>query len=159
MNFLSWFRNSVHANNRPAAAHMTWAKTSLGHTVSRTGVFMKRHLWVWPILAVVLLSVIGLVVRQAIEKTMRDGLKSQLQTVVDLEAAMLNTWYRVQRSNTESLANNIDIRQTVYPLIDSAPNDAASASNPTAALRAKLDKSLGPAITAHRYAGYLVADK
>src|SRR5215211_4351689 len=155
MNIWSWFRNSAHVNNRPAAAHMTWAKSSLGHTVSRTGVFMKRHLWVWPILAVVLLSAIGLVVRHAIERTMRDGLKSQLQTVVDLEAAMLNTWYRVQRSNTESLANNIDIRQTVYPLLESTTTDRASATNATAALRAKLDKSLSPAITAHRYAGYL----
>ena len=60
---------------------MTWAKTSVGRTISRTGVFLKRQIWIWPILAVVLLSVIGLFVRRAIETTMRDGLQSELQTL------------------------------------------------------------------------------
>jgi hypothetical protein len=138
---------------------MTWAKTSVGRTISRTGVFLKRQLWIWPILAVLLLSVIGLFVRRAIESTMRNSLQSQLQSVVDLEAAMLNTWYQVQRSNAESLANNVDVRQSIYPLLEAPADDGGTSDENTAALRAKLDKSLGPAITAHRYAGYLVADK
>jgi serine/threonine protein kinase len=138
---------------------MTWAKSSVGRSISRTGVFLKRQIWIWPIIAVVLLSVIGLFVRQAIERTMRNGLESQLQTVVDLEAAMLKTWYRVQKSNAESLANNIDIRQTVYPLIDAPAADAKSPADPITALRAKLEKSIGPAITAHGYIGYIIADK
>jgi serine/threonine protein kinase len=137
---------------------MTWAKSSVGRSISRTGLFLKRQMWVWPILAVVLLSVIGLFVRRAIETTMRDGLKSQLQTVVDLEAAMLNTWFRVQESNAESLANNVDIRHTIYPLLEMPANETGADDEATE-LRAKLDKSLGPAITAHRYDGYLVTDK
>src|SRR3954454_14686885 len=102
MNPFRLIRNSSNGNSRHAAAHMTWAKSSVGRTVSRTGVFLKRQIWVWPILAVVLLSIIGLIVRHSVESTMRDGLQSQLQTVVDLEAAMLNTWYHVQKSNAES---------------------------------------------------------
>src|SRR3569832_1397782 len=114
MNPLTWLRGSRNGRTGRPIAHMTWAKSSVGRNISRTGVFLKRQIWVWPIIAVVLLSVIGLLVRQAIERTMRSGLESQLQTVVGLEAAMLKTWYRVQKSNAESLANNIDIRQTVY---------------------------------------------
>jgi hypothetical protein len=159
MNPFKWLRASLNGDNRRAGAHMTWANTSVGRTISRTGVFLKRQIWIWPILAVLLLSVIGLFVRRAIETTMRDGLKSELQTVVDLEAAMLNTWYHVQESNAESLANNVDIRQTIYPLLEAAVDEAAASADTAAALRAKLDKSLGPAITAHRYAGYLVVDK
>jgi hypothetical protein len=158
MNLFRWLRGTTNGDNRPAAAHMTWAKSSVGRTISRTGVFLKRQIWVWPILAVVLLSVIGLFVRRAIETTMREQLQSELQTVVELEAAMLETWYKVQRSNAESLANNFDVRQSIYPLLDAAP-DANAAATDAAALRAKLDKSLGPSITAHRYDGYLVADK
>ena len=108
--------------NARAGAHMTFARTSVGRTISRTGVFLRKQIWIWPIIAVVLLSMIGLVVRRAIETTMRDGLQSQLQTLLDLETAMLNTWYKVQQSNAQSLANNVDIRQTVYPLIDSPTN-------------------------------------
>ena len=46
---------------------MTWAKSSVGRSISRTGVFLKKQIWIWPIIAVVLLSTIGLFVRRAIE--------------------------------------------------------------------------------------------
>jgi len=141
---------------------MTWAHTSVGRTISRTGVFLKRQIWIWPILAVLLLSIIGFFVRRSIETTMREGLESQLRTIVDLEAAMLDTWYHVQQSNAESLANNVDIRQTIYPLLDSsteAATGATEAAKDVTVLRAKLEKSLGPSMTAHGYTGYIVADK
>ena len=102
-------------------------------------------------------ALIGFFVR-SIENTMREGLRSQLQTLVDLEAAMLETWSHVQESNAESLANNIDIRQTIYPLLECRPA-MPRRTEAVAALRAKLDKSLGPALTAHQYSGYIVFDK
>src|SRR4051812_17170278 len=106
MNPFNWIRSSTNGSRHPAP-HMTWAKSSMGRTVSRTGVFLRKQIWVWPIIAVVLLSVIGFIVRHQIETTMREGLESQLQTLVDLEKAMLNTWYKSQQSNAQSLANNI----------------------------------------------------
>ncbi|HEX5470415.1 MAG TPA: cache domain-containing protein, partial [Lacipirellulaceae bacterium] len=161
MNPLKRLRGSHNGRADQLVAHMTWDQSSVGRSISRTGLFFKRQIWIWPIIAVVLLSIIGLVVRHEIEKTMRGGLESQLQTVVDLEAAMLDTWYRVQTSNAESLANNIDVRQTVYALLDASPPTGESKSPPESvvALRAKLDKSLGPALTAHQYIGYIIADK
>jgi eukaryotic-like serine/threonine-protein kinase len=161
MNLFRWLRSSTNGDRARGAAHMTWAKTSVGRTVSRTGVFLKRQIWAWPILAVVLLSIIGLFVRRSIETTMRDNLQSQLQTVVDLQAAMLDTWYGVQRSNVESLANNVDVRQIIYPMLEAAAANTQTAANneSVAALQAKLEKSLGPAMTAHRYDGFLLADK
>jgi serine/threonine protein kinase len=159
MNPFKWLRTSRNGENSRAVAHMTWAKSSVGRSISRTGLFLKRQIWIWPIIAVTLLCLIGFFVRHAIETTMRNGLRSQLQTVVDLEAAMLQSWYQVQRSNAESLANNVDIRHTIYPLLETDTNESGTAAEAAITLRAKLDKSLGPAITAHRYAGYLVADK
>ena len=117
MNPLAWLRTSRNGDRRPAG-HMTWAHTSVGRSITRTGVFLKRQIWIWPILAVVLLSILGFFVRRAIENTMRDNLVSQLQTLVDLETAMLENWSHVQESNAESLANNVDIRQTIYPLLE-----------------------------------------
>jgi predicted Ser/Thr protein kinase len=157
-----WFRNSGGGGSRRAAAHMTWAKSTVGRTVSRTSLFLKRQIWIWPILAVVLLSVIGLFVREAIETTMREGLRSELQTLLDVDTAMLETWIKHQKGNAESLANNIDIRETLYPLIDPEVGETTEGGAPTpgpAVLHTKLAKSLGPALTAHRYSGYIVVDK
>ena len=73
MNFnpLSWLRPSADGKG-PVGAHMTFATSSVGRTISRTGLFLRKQLWIWPILAVVLLTAIGLVVRRAIETTMKD---------------------------------------------------------------------------------------
>ena len=139
---------------------MTWATSSVGRSISRTGLFLKRQIWIWPIIAVVLLSIIGLVVRWKIESTMRASLQSQLETTLRLEAEMLKTWFHVQKSNAESLANDLDIRQIVYQLLEppaTAGGESALASSE--ALQVKLEKGLGPALSAHQYDGYLVVDK
>jgi eukaryotic-like serine/threonine-protein kinase len=147
----------VDRNGRPSP-HMTWATSSVGRSISRAGLFMKRQLWIWPILAVILLSVIGLVVRRSIETTMRDGLRAELSTLLNVETAMLETWCRSQKSNAESSANSLEVRQTIYEMLE-ASGDGNSATDSTAALHKKLEKSLGPVLTAHEYVGYFVADK
>ena len=119
------------------------AKSSFGRTVSRTGEFLRRRIWVWPIVAVLLLSVIGLGVRGAIETTMKENLKSQLQTLLNVETAMLRTWYKVQVSNSESLANDFKVREQVYQLLDSKSEAPEN-------VRTQLEKSLAPAMSATR---------
>jgi hypothetical protein len=56
---------------------MTWAKTSVGRSISRTGLFLKKQIWIWPIIAGVILSTLGLFVRWNIESVMRESLRSQ----------------------------------------------------------------------------------
>jgi hypothetical protein len=158
LNPRTWLSPSKDGDQR-RAPHMTFATTSVGRTISRTGLFLKKQIWIWPIIAVVLLSMIGLVVRRAIESTMRDGLRSELLTLLNVETAMLETWFKVQKSNAESLANSVDIRQTLYPLLTEEITEANPADESEAVLRAKLEKSLGPTLTAHDYAGFLVADR
>lgn len=155
---LDLFRRSKNTNRHPAP-HMTWASTSVGRSISRTGMFLKKQIWIWPILAVLLLSIIGFVVRRSIETTMKDGLRSELQTLLNVEAAMLKTWFTVQESNAESMANDMEVRQIVYKLLDAEGSEDGSTADATAELRKQLDKSLGPAMTAHDYSGYFVADK
>jgi hypothetical protein len=158
MNFLKRFRSS--RNGEPRAVRMTWAKSSAGRAISRTGLFFKRQLWVWPILAVVLLSLLGLVVRWEIESTMRQSLAAQLSTLADVETAMLETWVEVQRSNAESAANNREIRQLVYPLLEDAGTEKrAEGGGDLAAATAKLAKALGPMMAAHDYVGFFVVDR
>jgi hypothetical protein len=163
MNFnpMAWFRASQDGK-RPAGAHMTFARTSAGRTITRTGVFLRKQIWIWPILAVVLLSVIGLGVRHAIVNTMENGLRSELQTLLDVETAMLETWFHSQRSNAESLANGVDLRRLVYQLLDDSASNSSTHSKDEKSvgqIQAQLDKTLAPALSAHDYIRYLVADK
>ncbi len=141
-------------------AHMTWASRSLSKTVTRTGLFLKKQLWVWPIFAVILLSIVGFTVSNAIETTIKENVRSGLQTLVTVETEMLRKWFGVQESTAEALANDAQIRQHIYQLIDQF--DDASASDGgvlDSDLHKQLASELGPAMSSHDYAGFLVADK
>jgi hypothetical protein len=156
LNPLSWFRPSLDGKGK-AGAHMTFATSSVGRSLSRTGLFLRKQLWIWPILAVVLLTAIGLVVRRAIETTMKDSLRSQVSSMLDVEAAMLDTWFNEQKSDAEAMANGMEARQLIYQLLE--PSTTEGADGQTVGLRKKLDKVLGPAMTAHDFIRYFVADK
>ncbi len=164
MNPLNLFRKSRNSSAH-AQAHMTWASTSLGRTVTRTGVFLKREIWIWPIIAVVLLSLVGFAVRSAIESTMKENLRSELQTLLGVETEMLKTWLDVQSKNAETLANDLTVRETIYQLLGDtqpsqppAPAQNGAAPN-AAAVHKQLQRELAPAMSSHDYIAYFVADK
>src|SRR3954462_2800968 len=146
MNPFNWIRNSTNGARHPAP-HMTWAKSSVGRTVSRTGLFLRKQIWIWPIVAVVLLTALGLGVRHAIVNTMENGLRSELQTLLDVETAMLETWFHAQRSNADSLANGLEFRRLVYQLLEQSESETAEHSKDdksVAKLQLQIDKTLAP---------------
>lgn len=166
-----WFRPSAQA---PAAgqAHMTFGQTSVGRSVTRARLFLKRQLWIWPIIAVVLLAGIGYGIRVAIERTMKASLRSQLHTLLNVERSMVETWLRVQETNAESLANDRQIREVAAELLTATlpriegpaepaagPQPAAKSSPSVAALNAKLAQELGPGMSSHDFVSYFVANK
>jgi hypothetical protein len=158
MNWPSIFQKSQ-TRSRQAGPHMTWATSSVGRSITRTGVFLKKQLWIWPIIAVVILSTLGLFVRWKIESVMRASLESELQTTRNLEAEMLKTWFGVQEANAESLANNLEVRSLVYPLLETGRHVAPLTGDESENEQMKLERALAPAMSAHGYDGYLVANK
>lgn len=137
--------------------NITWASKSIGRTVSRTGVFLKKQIWIWPIVATLLLSLLAFAVRRAIETTMKNNLRSQLQTLLNVEAAMLDDWAQVQMSNATTLANDAQIREAIYELLaleepGAAPMDAES-------IHQRIQKRIAPFLSAHGYLRFFVADK
>ena len=114
-------RDSAHPQ-----AHMTWASTNLGRSMTRTGVLLKKNIWIWPIIAIVILSIIGFTVRSAIESTMKENVASQLQTLLNAEAAMLEKWFQVQSTNAETVANDLEVRETIYRLLQTSEGVGAA---------------------------------
>lgn len=158
LNPLSWFDKSLHGGEQ-RGPHMTFATSNMGRTISRTKLFLRKQIWIWPIIAVVLLSVIGFAVRSAIESTMRANLESQLDTVLRLQTEMLKTWFHVQESNIETAANSIQVREFAYQLLELAGTPDANTAETRGELQTKLGKALAPAMTAHDYDGYMLVNK
>ena len=159
MKLLSLFRRDFAVRNS-LHPQMTWASKSLGTAVSRTGLFLRKQIWIWPIVATVLLGTIGLFVSHAISTTMRSNMQSQLESLLSVESEMLLNWIRTNIANATATANNQAIRDSIHKLIErqeSAPSDVTATD--IQELRRVLQKQLGPTLTSHDYAGYIVASK
>src|SRR5438105_5139893 len=142
-------------------AHLTFGQTSVGRSMSRAGLLLKRQLWIWPIIAVVLLAAIGFGIRVAIERTMKASLSSQLQTLLSVERSMIETWLKVQEANAESLANDQQIRELAAQLLSATQptieesGASAGLEKPAisaAVLNARLGRELGPGMSSHEFA-------
>jgi len=164
----SWFRSAGQSPGQ-AQAHITFGQSAVGRSISQTRLFLKKQLWIWPIIAVLLLAVIGYGIRAAIERTMKENLRSQLQTLLSVEQSMLETWLRVQEANAESLANDQQIRALAAEILavsqppigdEAAAATISPAARPNiAALNARLAHELGPGMTSHRFVSFFLADK
>ncbi|MBS0203757.1 MAG: serine/threonine protein kinase [Planctomycetes bacterium] len=167
MNPMNLFRKKPRPSAHPEGVHMTWAHSSAARTATRTAIFLKQQTWVFPILAIVVLSVLAFSVRKAIESTMKANLQSQLQTLLNVEKEMLQTWIGVQCANAESEANDFQVRETIYELLaeieqsEQAPQGLIPATrlNIGVETHRKLRNELGPGMASHNYLGYFVADK
>ncbi len=147
---------------------MTFGQTSVGRSISRASVILKKQLWIWPIIAVVVLAAIGWSVSSAIERTMKENLRAELQTLVSVERAMVETWLKTQESNAESLANDQQIREVAAQLLAVTEPAADETDGPTAngrpavsvsSLRARLTSELGPGMSSHEFVSFFLANK
>lgn len=158
MNPLKRFRSTNRGNSsQHPKPHMTWASRSISYSISRTSGFLRTQLWIWPIIAVLVLGSVGVLTKSLVESTIRTNLSSGLQSLVKLESAMLEKWFLVQQANAEQLASSQPVRKAAYPLLV-APATQDQLDSPDQAPHRELQKHLGHAMTSHRYVGYFVAD-
>jgi serine/threonine protein kinase len=163
--FTPFFRRS-----RPATAQgcMTYGDESASR--SHTGLLLKKQLWIWPIIAVIVLAGVGNGINAAIERTMKTSLQSQLSTLLNVQRSMVETWLHSQESNAESLANDPQVRDVAAQLIAAKQPSAAFArgkmsetappSPPNvSALQAQLTQELAAGMSAHSFIRYILVDQ
>jgi serine/threonine protein kinase len=98
---------------------------------------------------------------------MEENLRSELTTLLNVERSMLERWFKVQESSALTLSNNQEIRKTVSQLltaVNGSPIKSDAAASTTnerepSELRVRLAKDLDPGLTAHDFAGFMLADK
>ncbi len=164
-----WIRRLRSTPAKPAQAHLTFGATSVGRSISRTGAMLRKQLWIWPILATILLSIIGYGLQSAIERTMVRNVHSQLETLLHVEQSMLESWLRVQETNAGAIANSQRVRELVLQLLEASSSpvaaDDTAASPPvnpsaeTQPLMTSLSRELGPDMSVHDFISYFVANR
>ena len=154
-----WQKSTTATASRRQMAHMTFAHTSVGRTISKTRVLLKRQLWLWPLLAILLLSVIGFSVHRSIESTMKTSLESQLKTLLNVEIAMLKNWYEVQSSQSEAIANSSTLRKSVAELVSEQVTGKPLAPDILKTTQRSIIQEVLPFLDAHDHNGFFIVDR
>jgi hypothetical protein len=170
LNWFTPFFRRPRPDRQAAGNRIAFGDTPAGRAASRTGLVLKKQLWIWPILAVLLLAGIGYSIHIAIERTMKASLQSQLATFLHVQRSMVETWLQIQESNAQSLANDSQVRELTAQLVAS-PQPAAHTTHGKALetvppsplnlhlLQGQLTQELAAGMLAHNFIRYILVDK
>src|SRR5919106_6275940 len=92
-----------------AATAVARRARNFARSAAITNVFLLKQIWAWPILAAIGLAGIGYYLRGAIEGTLRDQLKGQLQTIVNADVTALKNWAVFQKAIVKENAADDDV--------------------------------------------------
>jgi len=142
-------------------AHMTFARTSMGNRIQSTTLLLRRQLWLWPLIAVLLLSLIGYLITRSIRITMEANLQSQLTTLLEVEKSMVLKWLSQQETSARTLANQSDLRQQIDQLIKASRS--VQPTNPSdglgsAKLLEEIEQEIAPTLANYEFTGYMISD-
>lgn len=118
-----------------------------------TGTFLRRQLWVWPLIAAVVLAGLAWWVNDAVERVMRKQVAAELTAIRDANVTALRVWMKQQEADVKVLALSDRIRPAVTELMAHADSDAALRQSPR---QAELRAFLGPRMKLFGYTDFFV---
>ena len=72
---------------------------------------LRRHLWLWPLLAAVMLGAAFFWIRTSVETAAKRELAKSLTTILDADVAALNIWMKNHRREAVNLAGDPRVRK------------------------------------------------
>ena len=79
--------------------------------------FLRNHLWIWPLLAALLILLTGWLFKDSLQRTNQDLVRSQLQTLLDSERRALVHWLNEQEANVRLIAADSQFIAAVEALL------------------------------------------
>jgi hypothetical protein len=135
------------------------SKSRSSSYLARTRGFLRTQLWVWPLVAAVVLAFVAVTLRLKMEGVMKQQIASNLQVILNANAEALRAWSATVKSDAENLADDPSLITLVMALLQKTERGTPAASQllaapELAALRAKLN----PWLDRRGYTGFVVLD-
>lgn len=118
----------------------------------------RRHIWLRPLIVLIVLAGVGWVMRAKVEATLKANLQSVLETTLQAEWTALRNWSRMQLAQAEFAASDVEIARTIRSLMTQAKPDSAALELFNLPESAELRRELDPVLQAHGYNGYVVVE-
>jgi tRNA A-37 threonylcarbamoyl transferase component Bud32 len=133
--------------------------SSVASVLMLTRWFLRTQLWVWPLVAALVLVFIGVWLRVKMEGATKQQIADTLQIILNANTEALHSWSVTMKTDAENLAQDDRVRDLVAGLIHQAKSStqvqAALLTSPQlSALRAHLK----PVLERRGFNGFLVLD-
>ncbi len=121
---------------------------------------LRKHLWLWPLLAAAMLAAAGVLIRNAVEQAAKGELAKNLETILKADVKALEVWMINHQMDAFSLAEDSRVRKVTAALVQVA---AMSPDDPTALLQSDLQSEVRQVVKAQLdgrdYFGYVLLDR
>ncbi|MEW4527764.1 serine/threonine protein kinase [Maioricimonas sp. JC845] len=130
---------------------------SVVRSLSATNIFLRRQIWIWPIIAAVVLGMIGWFLRGAIENQLRMEMHSELETILQTDVTAMRIWLRSEEENVKTAAGDAELREAMLRLVALADQEETTQLDLlTSADLADFRERMAPIIEARAYQGFAV---
>lgn len=127
--------------------------------LARTQGFVRTQLWIWPLVAAVLLGFVGFSLRLKMEGAMKQQIADNLQVILNANAEALHSWSSTVKSDAEILADDEQVRALVIGLLQKTePGTPIQSRLLTAPELAALRARLNPWLERRGFSGFVVVD-
>ena len=134
--------------------------SSIANYLGRTHRFLRKRVWLWPIIAAVGIGLIGWWVRAKVETALKAKIAAELQTILNADVKALEIWFKAQKANAATLASDARLRLAVKELIELSKKDGTNdAVLVFSSQLAQIRDYLRPSLKVNRYEGFLLANR
>lgn len=117
---------------------------------------LRRHIWLRPLIILLVMAAIGWWLRSKVETSLRENLHSVLETTLLAQRLAVQNWIRMQLNQSESAAGDAQIAATIGTLVDQAKPEVSALELFNLPSAQELRRELNPILDAHEYNGYVV---
>ncbi len=127
--------------------------------MARSRNFLRTQLWIWPLVAAVILVFVGVFVRLRMEGAMKAQIAGNLRTILNANTEALRAWAATEKSRAEVVAEDARVADLVAAIVQQAKQPGASKATLLAAPQlAQLRALLQPDLDHYGFTGYVLLD-
>ncbi len=142
-----------------AASAVSSGAMSVIRSMTASSIWLRKSIWVWPIVAGLMLAVVGWFLRSAVESRLKEDRASSLETILNADVEALRLWMRSQETAATAVASDpetIAICEKVVAL--SEQPGVTQLELFQSPLLKELRDVLAPELKAHDYSGFILVD-
>jgi serine/threonine protein kinase len=147
------------SRSKIAPAIGTSQSTSLARSFSRARHGLRRKMWLWPLLALAVLSVAGYGLYATIERSLQRKLATDLQTILSADLAALDLWLKTQENSAADAAAEPFVQEAARELLESHKSIRTAAALINAPAQARVHEHMKSSFSRRGYIGCLIVGR